>query len=135
MSKVPDLVFAFEEALGYCIDPSHVPDKDGISAAMAIAKLASETNVAEFLNGIYAKYGHVYTSQVSLRFGSMAEATSAFERATAGMKNDDGMVIWEPSAGEKVIFRVSGTEPKLKCYLQSTGDIADLEQRLRKLLV
>lgn len=135
LSKVPDLVFAFEEALGYCIDPSHVPDKDGISAAMAIAKLASETNVAEFLNGIYAKYGHVYTSQVSLRFGSMAEATSAFERATAGMKNDDGMVIWEPSAGEKVIFRVSGTEPKLKCYLQSTGDIADLEQRLRKLLV
>jgi phosphomannomutase len=135
ISKVPGLVFGFEEALGYCIDPTHVPDKDGISAALAIAVLASETNVGEFLDGLYAKYGHVFTSQVSLRFGSVAEATAAFERATAGMHNDDGMVVWVPAEGEKVIFRVSGTEPKLKCYLQTTGDIADLEQRLRKLLV
>lgn len=143
ISKVPGLVFGFEEALGYCIDPSVVPDKDGISAALAIASLASEVDLIDFLNELTEKYGHVATDQVSLRFGSVSEAKAAFERATAGMVQDDGMVTWSPDEGEKVIFRVSGTEPKLKCYLQVNGTsaenaksrIIDLEQSLRKLLV
>jgi phosphomannomutase len=138
ISKVPGLVFGFEEALGYCIDPSVVPDKDGISAALAIATIASHTDLIEFIEQLGEKYGHVSTGQVSLRFASVAEAQQAFGKATAGMHEEDGMVTWVPREGEKVIFRVSGTEPKLKCYLQVTGDsekLAALEQSLRKLLV
>ena len=138
ISKVPGLVFGFEEALGYCIDPSVVPDKDGISAALAIATIASHTDLIEFIEQLGEKYGHVSTGQVSLRFASVAEAQQAFGKATAGMHEEDGMVTWVPREDEKVIFRVSGTEPKLKCYLQVTGDsekLAALEQSLRKLLV
>jgi phosphomannomutase len=143
ISKVPGLVFGFEEALGYCIDPSAVPDKDGISAALAVATIASEVNLIDFLDELVNKYGHVSTQQISLRFESVAEAQLAFQRATEGMTEDDGMVTWIPNEGEKVIFRVSGTEPKLKCYLQVKGSsaddaanrIAELEQSLRKLLV
>lgn len=135
ISKVPGLVFGFEEALGYCIDPQAVPDKDGVSAALAIATIASNQSISEFLASLVAKYGKVSTAQVSLRFASVAEAKAAFERVTAGMPENDGMVTWSQNDGEKVIFRVSGTEPKLKCYLQTTGDINELEQRLRKLLV
>jgi phosphomannomutase len=140
ISKVPGLVFGFEEALGYCIDPQVVPDKDGISAAMAIALLASEVPVRDFVVNLSSKYGSYATDQVSLRFSSVAEAKVAFEKATAGMHEDDGMVVWVPREGEKVTFRVSGTEPKLKCYLQVSGDNADerlkeLEKSLRKLLV
>lgn len=135
ISKVPNLIFGFEEALGYCIDPSSVPDKDGVSAALAIATIASLKPLSSVLDDLAAKYGTVRTSQISLRFASVAEAKTAFERVTAGMEQNDGMVVWSQNPGEKVIFRVSGTEPKLKCYLQTTGDLNELEQRLRKLLV
>ncbi len=140
ISKVPGLIFGFEEALGYCIDPQVVPDKDGISAAMAIVSLATEISLADYIDQLTEKYGQFATSQVSLRFPSVAEAKVAFEKATAGMHEDDGMVVWVPSEGEKVIFRVSGTEPKLKCYLQVSGEnaegrLTELEQSLRKLLV
>ena len=143
ISKVPGLVFGFEEALGYCIDPQVVPDKDGVSAALAIATIASHSDLNDFIDRLSEEYGHVATSQVSLRFASVAEAKVAFEKATAGMHEDDGMVVWVPREGEKVTFRVSGTEPKLKCYLQVTGSSAqdanqrlrELEQSLRKLLV
>lgn len=143
ISKVPGLVFGFEEALGYCIDPQVVPDKDGISAALAIAQIASHVELADLLAELGERYGHVATGQVSLRFGTVAEAKAAFERVTAGMPENDGMVVWSPKDGEKVIFRVSGTEPKLKCYLQvsagskSAADskLIELEQSLRKLLV
>ncbi|MCX8528713.1 MAG: phospho-sugar mutase [Rhodoluna sp.] len=140
ISKVPGLVFGFEEALGYCIDPQVVPDKDGISAAMAIALLASDAPVRDFMTNLARNYGDYATDQVSVRFNSVAEARQAFERATAGMPEADGMVIWAPNDGEKVTFRVSGTEPKLKCYLQVSGEdaderLAELEQSLRKLLV
>jgi phosphomannomutase len=143
ISKVPGLVFGFEEALGYCIDPQVVPDKDGVSAALAIATIASHSDLNDFIDRLGEEYGHVATSQVSLRFASVAEAKVAFEKATAGMHEEDGMVVWVPREGEKVTFRVSGTEPKLKCYLQVTGSsakdasqrLSELQQSLRKLLV
>jgi phosphomannomutase len=108
-----------------------------------VATIASEVNLIDFLDELVNKYGHVSTQQISLRFESVAEAQLAFQRATEGMTEDDGMVTWIPNEGEKVIFRVSGTEPKLKCYLQVKGSsaddaanrIAELEQSLRKLLV
>ena len=41
ISRVEGLVYGYEEALGYCVDPAHVRDKDGISAALLVADLAA----------------------------------------------------------------------------------------------
>ncbi|MFM6979936.1 MAG: phospho-sugar mutase, partial [Micrococcales bacterium] len=118
ISKVAGLIYGYEEALGYCVDPKHVPDKDGISAALVIAEMASKQNLGELLDELYAKYGFYQTSQVSVRFANVAEAKQAFERAVSGLERDGDMVYWRPDEKSRVIFRVSGTEPKLKCYLQ-----------------
>lgn len=142
ISKVPGLIFGFEEALGYCIDPQVVPDKDGISAALVIASMAAEQNLGDLLDELYERYGFFATSQVSLRFESVAKAKDAFTTATAGMQADGDMVFWRPDDSSRVIFRVSGTEPKLKCYLQVIGSsgedsaarLADLESKVREKL-
>src|SRR5699024_6888671 len=46
ISRVPDLAYGYEEALGYCTDPEAVRDKDGISAALALARLAAQAKAA-----------------------------------------------------------------------------------------
>lgn len=131
ISKVPGLIFGYEEALGYCVDPQVVADKDGISAALVIAEMASKVNLGEWLDELYERYGYFATSQVSVRFGSVAQAKEAFESAVAGLERDGDMVFWRPDESSRVIFRVSGTEPKLKCYLQVIGSSsADSESRL-----
>jgi phosphomannomutase len=125
ISKVPGLIFGFEEALGYCIDPNVVPDKDGISAALVIASMAAERNLGDLLDELYERYGFFATGQVSIRFESVAKAKNAFAAATTGMQAEGDMVFWRPDESSRVIFRVSGTEPKLKCYLQVIGGSAD----------
>lgn len=134
ISKVPGLIFGYEEALGYCVDPRVVPDKDGISAALVIAELASQRNLGDLLDELYERYGYFATSQVSVRFESVAQAKAAYEQATSGLPAEGDMVFWRPTEADRVIFRVSGTEPKLKCYLQVVGsDSADAASRLSDL--
>ena len=138
ISKVPGLVFGYEEALGYCIDPQVVPDKDGVSAALAIANIASKRNLGEYLDEIGERYGHYATSQVSLRFESVAKAKEAFE-SVRSLGTGDDMITWSPIEGTKALFRVSGTEPKLKCYIQAQAEsheaalekLAELEKLVR----
>lgn len=120
ISKVPELIFGYEEALGYCVDPNVVPDKDGISAAMVIAAMASERNLGDWLDELCDRYGHYATGQVSIRFESVAQAKAAFAKVADGSNSD--MVYWRPEPAARVIFRVSGTEPKLKCYMQFVGE-------------
>lgn len=122
ISKVPGLIFGFEEALGYCIDPSAVPDKDGVSAAMAVAVIESMQPLEEVIERLGEDYGYVATSQVSLRFASVSEAHAAYEKLTGIGSVENDMIHYSPLPNSKALFRVSGTEPKLKCYIQATGD-------------
>lgn len=121
ISKVPGLIFGFEEALGYCIDPSVVPDKDGISAAMAVASIESMQPIAQVIERLGEDYGHVATSQVSLRYESVSLAHLAYEKLTGLGSVENEMIHYSPLPNSKALFRVSGTEPKLKCYIQATG--------------
>jgi phosphomannomutase len=146
ISKVPNLLFGYEEALGYCVDPQHTPDKDGISAALVIADLASRLAVngetlEDYLQQLSAIFGHYSTGQISLRYDdvSIAQEKVAALRAdppatidgTAAAFTDlalgsdalpptDGL-RFDLADGRRVIVRPSGTEPKLKCYLQAIG--------------
>jgi phosphomannomutase len=144
ISKVPELSYGYEEALGYCVDPSHTPDKDGITAALVMAELAVELkasgrNLIDLLAELADRYGHLKTAQVSIRVTDlsligkiMAGARAVpltellgepaeFEDLALGvnMAATDGLLI--RSASAQMIIRPSGTEPKLKCYLHFRG--------------
>ncbi|CAN1492542.1 {ManB} Phosphomannomutase [Mycobacteriaceae bacterium] len=152
ISKVPDLRFGYEEALGYCCDPEAVKDKDGITAALLmlemVAALKAEGRGAQdVLDDLARKFGLYATSQLSVRVSDVALIAGAMERlradqptalggrdvvrmedlenGTDGLPPTDGLRFTLPDA--RVIIRPSGTEPKLKCYLQVvvpvTGDI------------
>jgi len=147
ISKVPHLLFGFEEALGYCVDPEHTPDKDGISAALMIASLANRlaadgTDLDQHLQDLCQRYGYFATGQISQRFGNVAVAQQKVSElrknppatidgskadftdlalGSANLKPTDGL-LFQLDDGRRVIVRPSGTEPKLKCYLQAIGD-------------
>jgi phosphomannomutase len=145
ISKVPDLSYGYEEALGYCIDPSATPDKDGISAALAIAELASTLkaegmDLIDLLRGLAKRYGHLATGQVSIRVTDLSiiskimndvksnpvqeilGESAEFENLELGVNLPATEGVIFTTASYRVIIRPSGTEPKLKCYLQVTAD-------------
>ena len=145
ISKVPNLIYGYEEALGYCVDPEFTPDKDGITAALLIAQLAVEikeqgSDLAAFLSKLHEKYGHIATAQISIRVTdlSIISKTMANLRLTppkqfldSQLQTNDLLSAENPTdalvvsgGGAKLIFRPSGTEPKLKCYLQFQADSA-----------
>jgi phosphomannomutase len=159
ISKVPNLIFGFEEALGYCVDPQRTPDKDGISAALLIASIASDLakqgrTITDQLSELGELYGHFATGQISIRVTDLSEisrlmqnlrsqtpeqidgVTAAFtdlKLGANGLAPTDGL-RFDLADGRRVIVRPSGTEPKLKCYLQAIGDSRELaEQKLQAL--
>ena len=159
ISKVPELLFGFEEALGYCVDPANTPDKDGISAALVVADLANrlaarDQTIVDRLEEIGQKYGHYATGQVSIRVADVSIIGSTVTRirsnppatiigqsarftdlalGSAKLQPTEGL-RFDLQDGSRVIIRPSGTEPKLKCYLQTTGDSFEAaESALEKL--
>jgi phosphomannomutase len=152
ISKVPNLSYGYEEALGYCIDPEFTPDKDGISAALAIAELAATLkaegmDLIDLLRGLAKRYGHLATGQVSIRVTDLSVITNImtslklspvseilgetaeFENLELGknLPATEGVIF--TTSSYRVIIRPSGTEPKLKCYLQVTAESEDASQQ------
>ncbi len=143
ISKVPNLIYGYEEALGYCVDPKHTPDKDGITAALLVAEIAADLADAKLslrdkLGELSNRFGHTSTGQVSIRVSdlSVIDKVMTFVREMPATsfegvleKKDllhsenlktDAVILSNEKA--RLIFRPSGTEPKLKCYLQYQGD-------------
>ena len=144
ISKVAGINYGYEEALGYCVDPEFTPDKDGITAALLIAELAStlreqSKSLLDLLSEMAARYGESATGQVSIRVSDLGIISQVMHGLRAnppreilsdevrledyslrtGSQRTDALVF--QSERVKVIFRPSGTEPKLKCYLQYRG--------------
>ncbi|GLJ62157.1 phosphomannomutase [Microbacterium barkeri] len=148
ISRAPGIVFGFEEALGYLVNPETVRDKDGISAAVAVLGLAAEargrgTTISGMLDELAAEIGHFASGQVSIRvddisiIGRIMDALrqsppSAFGGRAVTRAEDlllpaDGgpsgdILRYTLDDGSRVIVRPSGTEPKLKAYLDVRGD-------------
>lgn len=155
ISKVNDLAFGYEEALGYCVDPLHVNDKDGISAAIVIAQLIDELKQQgktfdDYLDEIGKEFGFYFTDQISIRFTDLKQIAVLFKRILdnppkeiLGAKleslenlseskdlNTPGIRL-KYAGGIRVIVRPSGTEPKLKCYIETVRS----EKNESKLLI
>ena len=156
LSKIENLVFGYEEAIGYCVDPSKVNDKDGISAALKIAQINSElmargSNVFAYLDEIWSEIGYHRTEQLSIRvseISSIKKILSAlisnplteiaghrvtnFEDLSKALVPTTGIRI---RCGEniRVIVRPSGTEPKLKTYIEVVGDVAFADELVVKI--
>jgi len=130
------LVFAYEEALGLCVNPGFVRDKDGIAAAVLAASLAATLKAAgrtplDVLDELATQHGVHVTDQVSLRvtdlsvrgrlMAKLREAPPAEVGGVAVTLEDllpDADVLRLTGEGVRIVVRPSGTEPKLKAYLQ-----------------
>ena len=168
VSRVPDLIFGFEEALGYLVTPDVVRDKDGVSAgllALEIAySLAAEKNTLwDYLATIEESVGGFASSQITIKLGDQGNNTplaeqlrstqpGAFGTRAITQVNDflqgvgkfprEDILRYYLDDGSRVIIRPSGTEPKLKIYLDTQGDtrreaetsLTDLESALRSLV-
>lgn len=151
ISRAPGLVYGFEEALGYLVNPGTVRDKDGISAAIAILGLVAEARadghtLGDLLTEFDETFGFYASDQISVRvddvstIGRIMTALRAQHPARIGetkvTRVDDllagtgdlppGDVLrLSLKGGGRLIVRPSGTEPKLKLYLDVRGDSAD----------
>jgi phosphomannomutase len=134
----PGLVFGYEEALGYCVDPDAVRDKDGIAAAVVACDLAATlratgSTLHDRLDELARAHGVHQTRGVSLRMEPAAR-DAAVERLRAAPPAGWDAALPAPDvlvlrrAGERLVVRPSGTEPKLKAYLEVVepvpGDLA-----------
>ncbi len=156
LARVDGLSYAYEEALGYCVDPGGVRDKDGISAALLVAELAAQLKLAdrtlsEMLDDLAVEYGLHATDQLSVRVEDLSRIGAAMERlraapprelaglpvssvedlaeASSGLPPTDGLRYHLSGAGgevasARIVVRPSGTEPKLKCYLETVVPVA-----------
>jgi len=150
----PDLVFGYEEALGYAVAPELVRDKDGVSAALLVAELAADlktsgSTVLDRLEELYAEYGRYATDQLSVRVDDLSLITAAMDRVRAAppatllgetatftelLPDTDGVRL--TFDGGRVVIRPSGTEPKLKAYLEVVlpgGTAREASERLDRL--
>ena len=168
VSRVPDLIFGFEEALGYLVTPDVVRDKDGVSAgllALEIAySLAAEKNTLwDYLATIEESVGGFASSQITIKLGDQGNNTPLAEQLRStqprafgtraitevddflqgvGKFPREDILRYYLDDGSRVIIRPSGTEPKLKIYLDTQGDtrreaetaLKELESALRSLV-
>lgn len=160
ISRAPGLAYGYEEALGYCVAPHLVLDKDGVSAALLIAELVSQLKaegrtLADAIDDLARDYGVYLSSQVSARFeviadiaatmqgllatppatlaGSPVTTTDDLSRGYLGLPPTTGLHL-ATAAGARVIVRPSGTEPKVKAYLEviepvAAGDVRGARER------
>ncbi|MFJ3893396.1 phospho-sugar mutase [Streptomyces sp. NPDC090083] len=149
IARVDGLRYGYEEALGYCVDPDGVRDKDGITAALLITELASELkaegrDLLDLLDDLAVQHGLHATDQLSVRVEDLSVIADAMRRlreqpptALAGLAVTRAEDLTEGTEklpptdglrytldGARVIVRPSGTEPKLKCYLEVVVPVA-----------
>ncbi|MBB2892522.1 phospho-sugar mutase [Flexivirga oryzae] len=167
ISRVPGLVYGYEEALGYCVDPAAVRDKDGISAALLIAEFAADRKAqGSSLDGVLAELAATYGTYATDSFSVRVEDLTIIDAIMARLRADqpeivagqlvsrvddlaEGSAALPPTEGlryfleddTRIIVRPSGTEPKLKIYLETIdadpdvarGRLADVRAEFERL--
>ena len=145
ISRVPGLRYGYEEALGYCVDPQTVRDKDGVSAALMVAEMAATLRsrgrtLLDVLDDLAVEHGAHETDSFSVRVADLSLIGTVMERLRSAPPAEVGGVAVERADdlavgseqlpptdglryyladGGRVIVRPSGTEPKLKVYLEA----------------
>ena len=156
IAKIEDLAFGYEEAIGYAVDSDNVNDKDGISAAIFLAQIAMDLKrdgltISDLLNQVWERHGFHGTEQISIRVTDMSAITHLLTGLRAnppreiagravesiddlaapsdGLPPTDGLRIWL-AGGIRIIVRPSGTEAKMKCYIEVVTATSDESQKL-----
>lgn len=156
LAKIEDLSFGYEEAIGYSVDSKTVNDKDGISAAIFLAQIASDLaksglTLTDLLNEVWSRHGFHGTEQISIRVTDMSSiarllnglrqnppgeiagrAVKSIDDLAApldGLPPTDGLRIWL-DGDIRIIVRPSGTEAKMKCYIEVVTESAAESQTL-----
>ncbi|MGZ4614049.1 MAG: phospho-sugar mutase [Actinomycetes bacterium] len=151
ISRVDGLRYGYEEALGYCCDPDGVRDKDGVSAALLVAELAATLKaegrtLLDLLDDLAREHGLHATDQLAARFDDVAQIDAAMARLRenpptslggrtvlsaedlaqggGGLPPTDGL-RYRLDGNGRVVVRPSGTEPKVKCYLEVVEPVVD----------
>ncbi len=153
IARTPGIFFGYEEAIGFCPDPDHARDKDGISTSVVASSLfaglkARGLTGQDELERLAHAYGCHLTAPLTFRVENLALIAEGMERlrdnppATLagspvssivdlskgwdGLPGTDALMVMT-EAGDRVIARPSGTEPKLKCYLEVILPVAEGE--------
>jgi phosphomannomutase len=170
ISRTEGLRYGYEEALGYCVDPEGVRDKDGVTAALLVAELAAGLKrdgrtLTDLLDELALTHGLHATDQLSVRVEDLSLIAAAMrtlreqpptalagltvtraDDLTAGsaeLPPTDGLRYYlagESVRGARIVVRPSGTEPKLKCYLEvvlpvgAAAELDDARKRAAELL-
>lgn len=155
ISRAPGLVFGFEEALGYLVNPDTVRDKDGISAAVAFLSLAARLagegrTIADHLDDFVERFGCFASAQVSIRVTDLSRIAEVMARLRAAPPAEVGGVrvtaVEDLALGldglppsdvlrlrlegdARVMIRPSGTEPKLKVYIDAAATDGSVAER------
>ena len=151
IGRVPELAYGYEEALGYCVAPHLVRDKDGISALLRVLELAAELrsegrSLTDRLDDLARAHGLHATDQLSVRVADLSLIGRAMGRlraeppsslgglavlaaedltqGTGDLPSTDGL-RYALDSGARVVVRPSGTEPKLKAYLEVVVPVVD----------
>ncbi len=152
IGKIPDLAFGYEEALGYCVSPHIARDKDGVTAILAVLELAAGLKaeggrtLLDRLDDIYREHGLHATGQLSVRVEDLSIISRAMatlrtsppaelgglavtsvddlELGYRGLPPTDGIRL-ALDGNTRIICRPSGTEPKLKCYIEVVREVTD----------
>ncbi len=156
LAKIENLAFGYEEAIGYAVDSETVNDKDGVSAALFLAQIAMDLKrdgltLSDLLDDVWQRHGFHGTEQISVRVADMSSITRLLASLRQSPPSDiagrkvesiddlaapqdglpptDGLRIWL-SGGVRIIIRPSGTEAKMKCYIEVITKTAEESENL-----
>lgn len=157
IARVPDIAFGYEEAIGFCVNPMSVRDKDGLSAGIVLASLCASLKerghtLLDVLDDLYQQHGVYLTAPVTVRVDdlsiigrTMTKVRSFPPEKLAGSRlirsldlregSDDlpptDAIVWYTQDNDRVVIRPSGTEPKVKCYLEVCVPVTEEESLVK----
>lgn len=158
IARAPQIIFGYEEAIGFCVDPEGVKDKDGITAGLLFAYIAAQLKtrgqtVEDQLDHLAQTHGVYLTAPVTIRVsdlslmpatmahlrahspetlaGSAVTSVSDLSEGTPDLPPTDAIILLN-ELGDRAVVRPSGTEPKVKCYLEVIEPVATTVQAARE---
>ncbi|WP_036921521.1 phospho-sugar mutase [Propionicicella superfundia] len=150
ITRAPGVVYGYEEAIGYCVNPAAVRDKDGITAGLKTMALAARLKAEartldDLLTDLAIAHGLHLTAPLTFRVADLSLIATGMANLRAvpprelagspvvdyadltggwrGLPPTDGVRL-ATAIGDRVVVRPSGTEPKLKCYLEAVEPVA-----------